>query len=181
MLDLYRRLGEVGLPIIVDNDPHRTGVDLDTEFLELAARNDAIVAVKESSGSLPRLHELRTTFQDRFFTYCGTDTQAFEFLVWGAAGWIAPGANFLPELHLSLIEHCAPGGDLTAGRDLMRLLLPIAGLLDANGKVVQYCKYGVTRRGVDVGEPRPPLGQLTSRERDQFDHLVRHLPGYSFR
>ncbi|MEZ5219353.1 MAG: hypothetical protein R2715_22840 [Ilumatobacteraceae bacterium] len=46
--------------------------------------------------------------------------------------------------------------------------------MENDGKTVQYCKYGAGRRA-EAGEPRPPLGQLTSRECDVFDHLIRRL------
>jgi 4-hydroxy-tetrahydrodipicolinate synthase len=103
------------------------------------------------------------------------DDQALEFFVWGAQSWVAGAANFLPEVHVELLEACAKRGDFATGRKLMTQLLPVLELLERSGKFIQYVRYGCELAGKPVGNARAPLGTLTDDERRDFAKLVQPL------
>jgi 4-hydroxy-tetrahydrodipicolinate synthase len=103
------------------------------------------------------------------------DDQALEFFVWGARSWVAGAANFLPEVHVELLETCVKKGDFVAGRALMTQLLPVLELLERSGKFIQYVRYGCELGGKAVGAARKPLGGLTEGERSDFAKLVQPL------
>ena len=170
-----RVAGEVGLPIMLYNFPTRTGVDMTTSFLRRLVDVEQVVAIKESSGSLGKLHELAVDLSGRFEPVCGTDDQALEFFLWGARAWVAGASNFLPKAHVRLYETCVVRRDIEAGRALMTLLLPLFSLIEGTGKYVEYVKAGTEAVGIPVGAPRRPLTTLPAADRDTLDRLLGDL------
>jgi 4-hydroxy-tetrahydrodipicolinate synthase len=158
----------VGLPILLYNFPARTGVDMSPEFLTGLRSIKNIFAIKESSGSMARLHELLVDFCGQLEIVCGADDQAFEYFLWGSRSWVAGASNFLPAQHVALYEACVVRGDVEGGRDVMQRLLPLFMLLEQGGKYLQYCKYGCELAGVPVGTTRPPLLPLSEEEKARF-------------
>jgi len=161
----------VGLPIMLYNFPARTGVDMTPEFLEGIRPAKNIFAIKESSGSMARMHELLVDFSDRLEIVCGADDQALEYFLWGVRSWVAGASNFLPAEHVALYEACVLRQDFAAGRAIMRRLLPLFMLMEQGGKYLQFCKYGCELAGIKVGEPRPPLLPLSADEKKRFRAL----------
>jgi 4-hydroxy-tetrahydrodipicolinate synthase len=159
------------MPIILYNFPGRTGVDMSPEFLRGVKDCKRIFAIKESSGSMARMHELLMDFADQLQIVCGADDQAFEYFAWGVRAWIAGGSNFLPAEHVALYDACIVRKDLDAGREVMRRLMPIFMMMEQGGKYLQYNKYGCELAGVPVGETRKPLLPLTSEEKKAFRAL----------
>ena len=77
------------LPIICYNNPLAYNIDITPPmFAELAdVRN--FVAIKESSGDVRRITDLRNATGDRYTLFCGVDDLVLESVVLGATGWIA--------------------------------------------------------------------------------------------
>jgi 4-hydroxy-tetrahydrodipicolinate synthase len=158
----------VGLPVLLYNFPARTGVDMSPEFLDGLRSTTNIFAIKESSGSITRLHELLHGFRDRYQIVCGADDQALEYFLWGSLSWVAGASNFLPAQHVELYKTCVVKQDWKTGRALMEILLPLFMIMEQGGKYLQYCKYGCELAGVPVGEARRPLLPLTDQEKATF-------------
>ena len=165
------------MPILLYNFPARTGVDMSPAFLASLRDNPNIFAIKESSGSIERLHELVTDFTDQLDVVCGADDQAVEYFLWGARSWGAGASNFLPAEHVALYDTCVRRRDLETGMALMRRLLPILMLMEQGGKYIQYCKYGCALAGVQVGDAQPPLQPLSEVERRHFRAAYETLAG----
>ena len=155
------------LPIMLYNFPARTGVDMSPEFLEGVAGCENIFAIKESSGSNARMHEILTQFDGRLELVCGADDQALEYFLWGVRSWVAGASNFLPKQHVALYEACVIEKDFAKGAALMKKLLPMLMYLEG-GKYIQSVKYGCTLAGVPIGDPRPPLQALSGEEKSRF-------------
>lgn len=169
----------IDMPIMLYNFPSRTGVDMSPEFLDGVRDIKNIRGIKESSGSLQRMHVLATRFADRLDLVCGMDDQAVEAFLWGARSWVAGASNFLPAEHVALYQACVRDRDFEAGLTLMRRLMPMLELLEQGGKYMQYCKYGCELAGVPVGDVRAPLRPLDDDERRRFRQLYEALTAVS--
>lgn len=167
----------VGLPLLLYNNPPRSGVDLGPEHIAALLPRERIFGIKESSGSLDRLHELVVRFGDRIEISCGSDSQAVEYFLWGAKSWTAGPANVLSAELVRVWELCVLREDLAAGAELMRRLLPLLMFIEQSGKFVQCCKYGCELEGVSVGRPRAPLRPLTDEEKSHFRQLYQQVKG----
>jgi len=159
------------MPILLYNFPARTGVDLGPELLEALRPVDQVIGIKESSGSIARLHELLVNFADRYEIVCGADDQALEYFLWGSESWVAGASNFLPAEHVALYDTCVRKRDAEGGLKIMRKLLPLFMLMEQGGKYIQFCKYGCELAGVPAGGTRAPLTPLSSAERQRFAEL----------
>jgi 4-hydroxy-tetrahydrodipicolinate synthase len=163
------------MPILLYNFPARTGVDMSPAFLDGVRENTNICAIKESSGSIERLHTLATAYTDQLDLVCGMDDQAIEHFLWGARSWVAGASNFLPAEHVALYDACVRDRDFATGMTLMRRLMPMLSILEQGGKYLQYCKHGCALAGVPVGETRAPLLPLTADEKRRFEAAYEEL------
>ena len=165
------------LPIMLYNFPARAGVDMSPEVLAGLRGVENIVAIKESSGSIARLHELLVDFADDLEIVCGADDQALEYFVWGVRSWVAGASNFLPAEHVALYDACVRDGDFARGREIMAKLLPLFMFMELGGKYIQLAKLGCELAGVPVGNTRAPLRPVDADERRRFAALYERAVG----
>ncbi|MDO1583777.1 dihydrodipicolinate synthase family protein [Rhizobium oryzicola] len=78
-----------GLPSMVYNNPIAYGVDVTIPMFEELAKNELIVAMKESTDDIRRITDVFNAFGDRFDVFTGVDNLALESLMMGAHGWVA--------------------------------------------------------------------------------------------
>ena len=162
------------LPVMLYNYPGRMGINMGEEFLDRVGRSRNIVAIKESSGDINRVHLLARDYPHIQMS-CGMDDQALEFFAWGARSWVCGGSNFLPAEHLALYKACAVEGNFDKGRRIMSALMPLMRVLEQGGKFIQCIKHGCEMIGNYAGPPRPPLKGLNKDDKRQLEQTVRVL------
>ncbi|MBV7378880.1 dihydrodipicolinate synthase family protein [Maritimibacter dapengensis] len=162
------------LPIMLYNYPGRMGIEMGEEFLDRVGRSRNVVAIKESSGDINRVHLLARDYPHIQMS-CGMDDQALEFFAWGARSWVCAGSNFLPDEHVALHRACVMEGDFDKGRRIMSAMMPLMRVLEQGGKFIQCVKYGCEMSGHYAGPPRPPLRALNKDDKRQLEQVVRVL------
>lgn len=85
------------LPIILYNVPSRTACDLLPDTVAQLANIDNIIGIKEATGKIERLIELKAILPSSFKIYSGDDATALDFMLKGAQGVISVTANVVPE------------------------------------------------------------------------------------
>ncbi len=167
VLEHYRRVDAVGLPIMAYNNPIDTKVDLTPDLLaEMSAELDNLVAVKEFSGDVRRVIEIHDTTD--LDVIAGADDLLFESLVAGARGWFAGYPNAFPHEAVELYE-LVQQGDVSAALELYRELVPVFRW-DSRTEFVQAIKLSIDLAGCSYGGPtRPPRGPLSP----EHEELVR--------
>ena len=161
------------LPIMLYNYPARMGVTMGEEYFARVGKSKNVVAIKESSGDMSRVHLLAREFPHISLS-CGWDDQALEFFAWGARSWVCAGSNFLPAEHVALYEACVLEKNFDKGRRIMTAMLPLMHFLDG-GKFVQSIKFGCELNGLNVGPVRAPLRPLNSEEKQTFQTVIANL------
>ena len=162
-----------GLPIMLYNYPVRMGVSMGDEFFAAVAQCKNIVAIKESSGEMNRLHRLAHSHPELQIS-CGWDDQALEFFDWGARSWVCAGSNFIPREHVALYEACVIEKDFAKGRRIMSAMLPLMDFLEG-GKFVQSIKHGSELNGLRTGGVRAPLQPLEASEKQALKEVIQTL------
>src|SRR5665648_1221001 len=83
----YKTVAEAtNLPVLLYNNPNRTGYDIPVDIIRKLAKIDNIAGMKDSGGNLTYVNEiLRTTGPD-FHVFCGRDTVIFNVLTSGGSG-----------------------------------------------------------------------------------------------
>jgi 4-hydroxy-tetrahydrodipicolinate synthase len=153
----FTEIAQVGLPIIVYNNPFSTRVDLVPSLLARLAGIEQVRAVKEFSQDSRRVAQILEQ-APRLEVICGCDDTLAEAMLLGATGWIAGLVNAFPAALVRLYELCAGGEYVTAAR-LYRAMLP-ALRWDADPRFVQAIKLAqeeAGRYGGPVRLPRLPL------------------------
>jgi 4-hydroxy-tetrahydrodipicolinate synthase len=84
------------VPLILYNVPSRTGVDLLPSTIARLASHPRITAVKEASGQIGRVREIRERCPEGFIVLAGEDAIARQSILAGARGVISVTANVAP-------------------------------------------------------------------------------------
>ncbi|WP_265443244.1 dihydrodipicolinate synthase family protein [Flexivirga meconopsidis] len=158
ILEHYRRVSEVGLPIMAYNNPIDTKVDLTPDIVEQLAEIENVVAIKEFSGDVRRVMEINDRCD--IDVIAGADDLLFESLVAGAVGWFAGYPNVFPREAVELYE-LVTKGDIAGAKALYEQLVPVFRW-DSRTEFVQAIKLSIDVAGNSFGgRTRPPRGPLS--------------------
>lgn len=162
------------LPIMLYNYPGRMCVSMGEDYFDRVTASKNVMAIKESSGDVNRMHVLACKYPQISLS-CGWDDQALEFFAWGAQSWVCAGSNFIPTEHIALYESCVINKDFDKGRKIMAAMMPLMNFLDG-GKFVQAIKYGYELiSGQTVSSVRAPLIPLNENEKEQLAAIITEL------
>lgn len=164
----------VKLPIIAYCLPGISVEVMTPAFLARLSQIDNIRYVKDSTGILSRIREIKAACGDRMSIFVGGDTIAYDGLVAGAVGSIWGAANFMPRQARRLYDLVCEKGDLVAARKLWDRIFPICSFLEHHGYAASV-KAGLSLVGLDVGAPRRPALPLTPAERAELAKLLKGL------
>jgi 1-pyrroline-4-hydroxy-2-carboxylate deaminase len=166
----YQAISDVGLPIAAYNNPYDTATDLTPEFLAELSEIENFVAVKDFSGDVRRMAEIRELCD--LEVIAGVDDLALEGFLAGATGCIAGFANALPKETVEIYD-LAQAGKLEAWT-LYRRMLPLLRY-DTMPRLVQAIKYAMELAGVPAGGTRPPRLPLEEDERREVQEAFAHF------
>ncbi|PKW15722.1 dihydrodipicolinate synthase family protein [Saccharopolyspora spinosa] len=178
ILHHFEQVAAVGLPVMVYNNPIDTKVDLTPELIREIAEIDNVSAIKEFSGDVRRVLEIREQ-APRVNVVAGADDVVLESLLMGAGGWFAGFPNVFPAESVRLYE-LARAGKVEEARALYEPLVA-AFRWDSRTEFVQAIKRGMEIVGRFGGPCRPPRGPLPEEMLAQVDadleRAVKYLQG----
>ena len=148
-------------PIMLYNIPGRCGVDIGAETVERLAMDCAnIVSIKEASGSVDRVSDLRARLPEAFTILSGDDGLTLPFMAAGAVGVVSVVSNLFPAEVGTLVQ-AFRAGDTKSARDLHLKLLPLFKDLFIEPNPVPV-KTALSWRGAMTAEVRLPLCEMTA-------------------
>jgi 4-hydroxy-tetrahydrodipicolinate synthase len=148
------------LPIILYNIPGRCGVDIAPDTVaRLAKECGNIVSIKEASGSVERVSELRARLPESFTILSGDDSLTLPFMSVGAAGVVSVASNLFPSEVYALVQ-AFESGDAKLASKLHHKMFPLFKDLFIEPNPVPV-KAALGWRGVMAGEVRLPLCEMT--------------------
>ncbi|WP_433267845.1 4-hydroxy-tetrahydrodipicolinate synthase [Micromonospora vinacea] len=149
-----------GLPVMLYDIPHRSGVPIDTETLVRLAEHGRIVAVKDAKGDLTATSWV--TSRTALAFYSGEDALTLPALAVGSVGVVGTSTHFTGALTAQMIE-AYDAGDMPTALALHRRLLPLfTGIFRTQGTIL--VKAGLASLGLPAGPVRPPLVDATDDE-----------------
>ena len=170
----YRRVAEsTSLPVMIYNNPFTSKVDIQAATVARLAALENIKGIKESTGDIRRITEIRTLTDDGITVFCGWEDMAFESFAAGCAGWVCVIGNILPEAAVELFELVVEKKDLEAGWRLYKRMLPILRFLEYAGKTQKALKHVMDGMGLAGGHCSSPKLPLDVENRERIDALVR--------
>jgi 4-hydroxy-tetrahydrodipicolinate synthase len=162
----FAAVASVGLPVMVYNNPFDTKVDLTPKLLAEIAQIDNVLAVKEFSGDVRRVLEIREQAPE-LAVVAGADDVLLEAVLMGATGWFAGFPNAYPAESVELFN-LARQGRLEEARKLYERLVAVFRW-DSRTEFVQAIKYVMDKLGRYGGPCRPPRGPLIEAHQRQLD------------
>ncbi len=171
----YRAIAKATkLPILLYNNPPRTGVALSAELVERLADIDNIVGIKDSSGDMTLTGEfIRRTLDKEFYVLAGRDTLILATLMYGGYGSIAASANVAPKLVASIYDYFVQG-DIESAKQAQRALAPLR-IAFSLGTFPVVIKEALKIIGIDAGPARGPIKGLSKEKRSELEQILKEL------
>jgi 4-hydroxy-tetrahydrodipicolinate synthase len=154
----------VGLPVMLYDIPHRSGVPIATETLVRLAGHPNIVAVKDAKGDVAGSADVMRRTDLAY--YSGEDAATLPLLSIGAVGVVGTSTHFIGPQTKAMIE-AYERGDHAGALALHRQLLPLyTGIFRTQGTIL--VKAGLRALGLPAGPVRSPLVDATEAETNQL-------------
>lgn len=155
----FRSIAEaVKLPLLLYNVPGRTVADLLPETVERLAAFSNIVGIKEATGDLSRLREIRERCGPDFVLHSGDDATARDFMLEGGDGVISVTANVAPKAMAEMCAAALRGDRGTADRiDETLAGLHKALFVEANPIPVKWALHAMGRIPPGIRLPLTPM------------------------
>ncbi|MBU3185423.1 4-hydroxy-tetrahydrodipicolinate synthase [Clostridium estertheticum] len=161
-------------PIVIYNVPSRTGMNINpTTLLELCVIPN-IVAIKEASGNISQIAQIKALCRDNLDVYSGNDDQVIPILSLGAIGVISVLANIIPTDMHNMCELYF-NGEHEKALEIQLGYLPLnnAVFIETNPIPV---KTAMNLMGMCVGPLRLPLCEMY---KNNLEFLKKELKSYN--
>ena len=159
-----------GLPIMIYNNPISYANDITPELFARLADQKNFVALKESSGDVRRITDIRNAVGDRYAIFTGVDDLALEASILGIDGWVAGSGIAFPAENQYFWE-LMRRGEWEKAREFYRWFTPLLHL-DTHTKFVQYIKLAVQECGLGSEWVRAPRLPLKGEERKRVLRII---------
>lgn len=156
---LYKHFEKVAkesdIPLVLYNVPGRTGVNLLPQTVEKLCKFENIVGIKEASGNITQICEIKKRCGDRIAVISGDDAMTLPILSIGGVGVISVVGNIVPK-EMSEMIRLWFDGNIEASRTLHYKLLDLCNAMfyETNPAPV---KTAMNLLGMSAGELRLPM------------------------
>ncbi len=161
------------LPVMLYNVPSRTGQNLDPETVAKLAQIDNIVAIKEASGKLAAVSQIRSLTGPEFAIYSGDDALCLPLLAVGGNGVVSVASHLVGRQLKTMIDSFF-AGEVVKARDIHLRLLPLFKALFCTTNPIPV-KAALGLQGWSVGSLRSPLCDLPADLRDRLAAVLQDL------
>ena len=141
----------VDIPQILYNVPGRTGCDMLPATAARLSHIPNIIGIKEATGNLQRLEDIRSLAKPGFLLFSGDDATSREFCLRGGNGVISVTANVAPRLMSEMVAAALAG----KREDAELIDAKLAALhrdlfVESNPIPVKWavCELGLIKRGI---------------------------------
>ncbi len=161
------------LPVMLYNIQGRTSVNCEPATIARLAQIPNIVAVKEASGNLDQMSQIRTLTPPEFHLYSGDDSLTLPLLAVGGTGVVSV-ASHLAGREINAMIKAFHAGEIRQALALHLRLWPLFKVLFITTNPTPV-KAALALAGFDVGGLRLPLVDATAKEREQIAAVLRDL------
>lgn len=165
--------GETDRDVILYNVPGRTGTNMKAETTLRLAELPNVVAVKEASGDVAQIIDIKRLAPNGFSVLSGNDDQTLPLMASGADGVISVASNVAPE-KMKALTQAVFASDLKEAIRLNNSLMPLyhACFVESNPVPV---KAALSLMGLCADEMRLPLLQAVQSTKELLTSVLRDL------
>ena len=158
---------------ILYNVPGRTGTNMKTETTLRLAEIPNITAVKEASGNLAQIIDIKRQAPEGFAVLSGNDDQTLPLMACGADGVISVASNVAPE-QMKALTRAVAASDLKEAIRLNNSLMPLYHACFVESNPIP-AKAALSLMGLCSDEMRLPLLPATGGTRTLLADVLRKL------
>lgn len=159
----FKRVAEnTKLPVMLYNVPGRTGCNLQAATVAKLSLIENIAAVKEASGDLEQIAEIRRMTSDDFYIYSGDDGLTLPLMSIGCCGVVSVVSHVVGNELNDMIQ-AYERGDVGEARRIHLELLPIFKSMFVTTSPIPV-KTAMNMLGFKTGGLRAPLGEANSAQ-----------------
>lgn len=164
---------ETDRQVILYNVPGRTGTNMKTETTLRLAEIPNITAVKEASGNLAQIIDIKRQAPEGFTVLSGNDDQTLPLMACGADGVISVASNVAPE-QMKALTRAVAASDLKEAIRLNNSLMPLYHACFVESNPIP-AKAALSLMGLCRDEMRLPLLPATGDTRTLLADVLRKL------
>ena len=157
------------IPVLIYSVPQFTGLKVEAPLVARLAVHPNILGLKESSGDVQLIAEIRRTTPAEFQVLVGSASVLYPALCVGAQGAVLAAACVLPELCVEVYQAACAGEHARARVLQEKLLEPTAAVTTRFG--IAGLKFAMELRGYVGGAPRAPLLPLDDAARTEIKRI----------
>ena len=166
----YKAVAEaVPLPIMLYNVPGRTGVSMAPETTARLGLIKNIVALKDASGNVEQVTQLRAISDIQILS--GEDSLTFAILCLGGVGVVSVAANVIPK-QVAEMTAAVLKGDLLQARQIHDRYFDLFKNLFLETNPIPV-KTALKKMGMYNGEMRLPMCEMTAANEEKLDKTLK--------
>lgn len=164
---------ETDRQVILYNVPGRTGTNMKTETTLRLAEIPNVTAVKEASGDIAQIIDIKRQAPEGFTVLSGNDDQTLPLMACGADGVISVASNVAPE-QMKALTRAVAASDLKEAIRLNNSLMPLYHACFVESNPIP-AKAALSLMGLCRDEMRLPLLPATGDTRTLLADVLRKL------
>lgn len=164
---------ETDRQVILYNVPGRTGTNMKTETTLRLAEIPNVTAVKEASGDIAQIIDIKRQAPEGFTVLSGNDDQTLPLMACGADGVISVASNVAPK-QMKALTRAVAASDLKEAIRLNNSLMPLYHACFVESNPIP-AKAALSLMGLCSDEMRLPLLPATGGTRTLLADVLRKL------
>lgn len=178
LVNHYTKIAKkVTKPIILYNVPSRTGCNLESNTIkEIIEQNENIIGIKEASGNINAVAEIKELLGEKIALYSGNDDQIVPILSLGGIGVISVVANILPKKTHDLVMNYLNGNQELSRQEQLKMLKLVKALFKETNPIP--IKTAMELMGLANGTLREPLIEMEEQNKKQ---LIKQMINYGIK
>ncbi|MGG7160542.1 4-hydroxy-tetrahydrodipicolinate synthase [Clostridium baratii] len=161
----------VNIPIILYNVPSRTNMNITPSNLKELSKLKNIVAIKEASGNLSQIAEMKALCGDSIDIYSGNDDQIIPIMSLGGKGVISVLANVIPKEVHNMTRMYLDGKCMEASKIQIDTLELTNALFSETNPIP--VKTALNLMGCNVGPLRLPLYEMDDKLKLDLENTLK--------
>lgn len=165
--------GHSKLPVVLYDIPQRTGNRMSLDTLARLMEHENIVCIKDSSADMGHFQRVLARVRSDVTVLMGDDALILPAVAAGGHGAVSGLANVIPEAVVGLYDSSARG-DLSGAQTLQQKIIKAQTAIMSEVSIIAALKAVLCERGINVGDPKPPLFGVSAEGRkrlcDAFTH-----------
>ena len=164
-------------PILMYNVPSRTGVNINNEtIINIYKNSDNIIGVKEASGEVSRIKQLKSKLENDFLVISGDDFTMIDAIRNGADGIISVAANVYPKIMVETYNQIISDiNNVKTLNDNNFVLNEFINLIfeECNPSGI---KYALSKLNLCSSKVRLPLSEISENLKSKIEKFIKKHP-----